>query len=300
MSNNEEMQYDSYGLCINSLLSTDKLIKVTEEKPKLIEPVPIAIVSDEETNSKSDKTYDSFPLLKKKTVSYRMKRGRRTNFNKCLLCPVSDCQALFETKEELDTHQTEKHKKLYHCSYKKCKETFMDPTRLDKHLKRHFLKKKEFACPFPGCEKKFTERFNLNIHYRVHTGERPFECKICHNEYYDRANYKYHIKTAHKLKESDRRCKHANCEMYFKTKRNKIYHHNICEKECKEEKKNLIQLASLIKSSCMDIINGIGVDTGKKRIKKKIKNLKEQEDILKTTIVEDSIYEKLFDKGINI
>ena len=52
--------------------------------------------------------------------------------------------------------------------------------------------------------------------------------------------------------------------------------------------------------SCVDFINGLGIDTRKKKIKKKIKNLKEQEDILKTTIVEDSIYEKLFDKGINI
>lgn len=61
-----------------------------------------------------------------------------------------------------------------------CPETFSRATSLNVHIKLH-KGEKIHSCPF--CGKRFSRADLLKSHKRTHTGERPFSCNLCSKTY---------------------------------------------------------------------------------------------------------------------
>ena len=225
------------------------------------------------------------------------KKRRNSNLVKCFKCDIEDCEYLFETKEELDKHNNfHKENSIYSCN--KCNKKFMQEKNLQKHFKVHCFLVKKYICPYPGCGKKFTALYNQKIHYRVHTGERPYTCEICGKDYYDRANYKYHAKTAHKIEDKNEVvCSHGGLCHEFKSKKQKVMHHNKLEKECLLEKNHIIGLIS----SFEKVINVLKKEKGINLEEyNEYKALVEQKEKTEKIISDKDLFDSIYSNKVNI
>lgn len=78
-----------------------------------------------------------------------------------------------------------------------------------------------YACPADGCERRFSRSDELTRHVRVHTGQRPFQCRICMRSFSRSDHLTTHIRThtgekpfacaecGRKFARSDERKRHA-------------------------------------------------------------------------------------------
>ncbi|XP_051791658.1 zinc finger protein 407 [Erpetoichthys calabaricus] len=92
------------------------------------------------------------------------------------------CGWAFVMKKHLNTHLLGKHgvgtpkERKFEC--KLCERSFSEKWALNNHMKLH-TGQKPFKCSWPTCHYSFLTLSGMKDHYRTHTGEKSFLCDLC-------------------------------------------------------------------------------------------------------------------------
>ena len=90
----------------------------------------------------------------------------------CHLCDKAYPRADTLKRHILSFHEN---KRLYKCDV--CGKSFKGHIR--DHMRTHAEDRDEKPFGCSQCGARFNQRSQLTVHMRVHTGERPYSCKIC-------------------------------------------------------------------------------------------------------------------------
>ena len=78
-----------------------------------------------------------------------------------------------------------------------CGNAYSRTTGLKQHMISRHSTQRDFKCT--ECDKAFTNKNRLANHLRIHTGAKPFKCKICDYHSNRRDNVLLHCKKVHKV-----------------------------------------------------------------------------------------------------
>lgn len=128
------------------------------------------------------------------TRKYSLKRHIKTMHNHgSLPFKCDSCNAAFSRRDMLDSHKGRVHSNNplpFKCD--SCQKTFSSISTLNRHTKSLHSDTDTMVVGCDVCGKTFRRNDCLIRHKRVHSGNKPFECEICHKKFAYKQNRNIH------------------------------------------------------------------------------------------------------------
>ena len=175
----DHIRPDKCDICSKIISCSARLLRhkftVHNEKAYLCAKCPKAFTSvgalswHKQTHSERSYSCDKCPR------AFRSVSGlswhKRTHGERNYLC--DKCPRAFTCNTNLVSHKLTHSERTFSCD--KCPRAFRCNSHLAQHLKSH--KERQYICHL--CNKGFWRKFDLEVHERTHTGEKPFMCSVC-------------------------------------------------------------------------------------------------------------------------
>lgn len=114
-------------------------------------------------------------------------------------CDYPKCKKVYACKTALRRHKLTLHEKKRNFACELCSLTFGLQHHLKRHIEQVHSDDRPYVCEFDTCNKAFKTRYNLKVHMRTHTGERPFKCVECSKTFVQKSVLTIHQKTHTKV-----------------------------------------------------------------------------------------------------
>ncbi|KAL4714805.1 hypothetical protein ACJJTC_002664 [Scirpophaga incertulas] len=105
------------------------------------------------------------------------------------------CKNSYTKKPSLRIHIIQKHLNVLPYACEVCGKRTSTLAHLRSHEKVHTLMRKTFTC---DCGSTFKSELGYQLHMRIHTGERPYECEECGEKFLSSSRRLDHIKRRHR------------------------------------------------------------------------------------------------------